>query len=188
MSYISHDLRFIYVRVPRTASGTFTHYLEKFCATHAKPAGQQHASAIALAEIHAAQWPDYLTFGFIRNPWDWLVSMYHGNISASPFGKEPIPGRPQNTLSPHAAPIQRVNMDFETWVRQRQSTPADWLADASGEIMVDEVRRFEDFIPDVPVKVGGKDRPHYREWYTDDLAAYVESKCAREIEIGSYAF
>jgi len=180
--YGSDTFKFIYVRVPRTASSTFCHYLDNVCSGHLLRLGGQHDSAVEMRRAWGEKWDEYHTFGFIRNPWEWLVSMYNANLSVGPNRvKEALPGGSGN------GPMNRANMDFEEWIKARDTTCIDWLSEG-GEVIVDEIRKFEDFVPNAAVSISGKDHPHYRDWYTPELADYVAKKCAKEIEIGRYAF
>lgn len=158
-----------YIRVPRTASGTY-------CLLH---------------DISADHRPAYVTegpfYGFIRNPWDWFVSMYNAGMNIGVFGKEPFPGGkilPEDAPGIH--PGQRMNFTFPEWCRLRVSTPMDWLTRGRE---VGEIHRMEDFV--APLRVERKnavDHLPYREWYDDETREVVARKCWREIEIGGYEF
>ena len=186
MSVISHDLNFIYIRVPRTGSTTFLHHLES--AVDTKQVGGQHESAIEARFTWHHRWDSSLTFGFIRNPWDWLVSVYNANLSTTAGEPELHPGA---LIEPHDAPGihpgQRMNATFDEWVRQRKTFPADWLYDGD-ERIVKQVWLFEDLIQ--RTSVIKSDMPHspYQEWYTPELVDFVAEKCKREIEVGKYEF
>src|SRR3990167_450490 len=182
MSVSSETFKFIYVRIPRTGSSSFVHYLETTFGNHLQQIGCQHAAALELKSIYGQQWDEFHTFGFIRNPWDWLVSMYNANISDGARGKEPLPGGHNN------GEMFRSNMPFEEWIYQRNTTPVDWLSDESGNVMVDEVRLFEGFIQQSKVRVGMKPHSRYQDWYTPVLSQYVLHKCQREITLGGYTF
>jgi hypothetical protein len=206
MTVLSDKYGFTYIRVPRTSSTTFVHYLTKTFPDCEQPAGYQHASAGRVLEWFDDRPAFVHIFGFIRDPWDWLVSMYNGNITAGacdvqPKGtkgarivlSEPMPG---SLAEPWDAPYlehvdQRLNKTFPEWVHERQTTPMDWLTDDKGVLLVDEIRRKEDFVDGIPTVLSAapvKPRRPYRKWYDQDLAAYVAEKCHREIEIGGYVF
>ena len=128
------------------------------------------------------------SFGFVRNPWAWLVSAYHVGWFGGVNGiKEVWPG---GRVEPFDAPGvewgQRENMRFAEWVGLRKTTPMDWLCDGS-EVLVDEVRRFED-VDFGRVWEQRGDHLGYLELYTPELAEYVRRKCWREVEVGGYVF
>lgn len=173
-------MRMLWIRVPRTGSATFRHYMDVVCSSIEGPV-RQHASAIELRSKLWDEWEDLFKFGFIRNPWEWLVSMYAANLSEGAWGKELLPGIRIRTMA-HA------NVGFEDWVRARQTTPMDWLSDKNGDVIVDEVRLFEDIAQKARVKLGDKEHPPYQECYSPELAEYVSEKCRREIRLGNYNF
>lgn len=188
MSYGSAAGGFIYIRVPRTGSTSFLVELNQQY-PDIEQRGTQHVSAAEAVDLWP-EWHDRQTFGFIRNPWDWLVSVYNAGLSVTARQKikEQWPGsRVSPPDAPGIHPGQRTMATFPEWVRNRQTTPLDWLYGSAGPL-VDEIRRFEDFIPTAKVKRSDVAHAPYTEWYGDDLAEYVAVICAKEIEIGNYSF
>ena len=182
MSLASDKFQFIFVRVPRTGSATYYHYLRGCFDPYLIDVGSQHASAVELRGLWGEKWDQYQTFGFIRNPWDWLVSLFYSGVSATPGPAEAWQGNKTSDI------LCRTNMDFETFVRQRKTTPMDWLIDGK-HIIVDEILRFEDFKSRWKVRVSSaRGRPPYKSWYTPDLARYVGETFPLDIEIGKYVF
>lgn len=178
--------------MPRTGSTTYVHHLNAAFGPHLTQIGPQHATAAQLRDEWdpgwGCEWEELPTFGFIRNPWDWLVSVYNSGVSVTAGPPELWPGAPvEPPDAPGAHPGERMNAPFDEWARQRLTTPMDWLADADG-LIVTHVWRFEDMIQRTDIVKS--DMPHrpYREWYTPDLAACVAEKCRREVEIGRYVF
>ncbi len=188
MCLISERYGFIYVRVPRTASTSCVYDLKQRY-DDVLMTGTQHATARELRDLWGPVWGTSFTFGYVRNPWDWLVSMYNSGVSSGAGVKEAWPGA---RIEPHDAPGihpgQRTEMAFPEWVRQRKTTPIDWLADENGGLLVKAVRRYEDFIEHASVKLSDVPHAPYREWYDDDTARFVAARCAAEIELGGYEF
>jgi len=181
VSYASDSLEFIYVRVPRTASGTFCSQLEEQFPRDMVDVGHMHATAASLREIWGEKWNRYFTFGFIRNPWDWLVSVYNAGLSIGP--DEDWPGariEPHDTPGIH--PGQRMNYTFDEWVRRRKTGQLYWLDG------VKKVYRFEDYILGNRATKNAMEHRPYREWYSPGLAQHVLEKCAGEVVIGNYEF
>lgn len=181
MSYVSFDYRFIYVRVPRTGSTTFCHYLRGTFGPTLVDASHQHATARQLRDALPEQWGEYRTFGFIRNPWHWLVSLYSSGVSAQAGD---VIDHWQGNATPD--PLVRTNMDWEGFVRQRVSTPVDWLVDENGEIMVDDVFIAEHFFEKWKLRANETKKKWGVWWDDDELVEYVRHKFHREIEIGNY--
>lgn len=181
--------RFIYIRVPRTGSTTLLHAIRAEYGD-VEQCGPQHISAVEARPLWGEDWDYRHKFGVIRNPWEWLVSVYNAGISSSARSgiKENWPGgRVEPPDAPGIHPGQRMNMAFPEWVRGRKTTPADWLFDGDMPA-VDEVRLFEDVIANCRERWSAMPHSPYVDWFDDDLAEYVAGLCWREIEIGGYEF
>jgi len=177
VSYGSDVAEFIYVRVPRTGSGTFCKQLEEQfdCLVDVGP---MHGTSELLKKLWGSKWDEYFTFGFVRNPWEWMVSVYNSGIPARNW--------PGARIEPHDAPGihpgQRMNHTFDEWIYLNPMTQMEWL------IGVDRIYRFEDYIVGNKTKENAISHSHYREWYSTETANYVGSLCAPEIIIGNYRF
>ena len=187
MSLASERIGFIFVRVPRTGSTSYCEHLERCFGPDLIDRGPPHASAVQLRELWGEKWGEYFTYGFIRNPWAWLVSFYNAGISESPFGKEPWAGKVVRRRGADE-PLERGNATFEDWVRSRRATPIDWLSGGNGQVIVDRVYLFEDSIEGSEIHKSAVKHAPWRDWYTPELADLVARKCCREIEIGGYRF
>ena len=186
MSLASDRIGFIFVRVPRAGSTTYSEMLRRCFGPDLIDEGGQHWSAVQLRALWGEKWDRYFTYGFIRNPWAWLVSFYNSGVSVSPFGKEPWQGSALGALRDDV-PVGRTNAPFDDWVHERRGTPIDWLSDETG-LIVDRVYRFEDAIPGAGIHESAMKHAPYRDWYTPALRDHVVEKCRREIEIGGYEF
>jgi len=178
MSLASISLEFIYVRVPRTASTTFTARLREQFPYELIDVGTPHATSEELKRLWGPQWDTYFTFGFVRNPWDWLVSVYNSGFPMGEWPGDKI--LPKDAPGIH--PGQRMNYSFEEWVRKFDLSQADWLQG------VDRVYKFEDFVRGEEMKKNVVKHPPYQEWYTPELAEYVGSRYWWEVEKGNYEF
>lgn len=63
---VNHEQKIIFVHVPKTGGQSVTRAL-----------GGKTMDFSTHAPLFAADNPDYFRFGFIRNPWDRMVSLYH---------------------------------------------------------------------------------------------------------------
>lgn len=63
---IDHDRKFIFVHVPKTGGQSITSVL-----------GGKTPDVATHSPLYAYDNPDYFRFGFVRNPWDRMVSLYH---------------------------------------------------------------------------------------------------------------
>lgn len=178
----------LFIRVPRTGSTTTLAALHDAGIWH--QVGHKHAMAARAREWAGEElWRDLRVFGYIRNPWDWLVSVYNSGVSIGLAKVDPWPGsRIEPADTPGIHPGQRTMMSFPDFVRKRVTTNISWLLGEDGEVIVDDILRFEDMIKTADRHLSAMPHDHYRTWYNDDLADFVARKCRREIEIGGYEF
>lgn len=68
---ISTDCKFIYIGVPKTGTTS----IESHIKTKYKIIPHCHKKHAPIC-LHNEKYLDYFKFGFVRNPWDWVVSWY----------------------------------------------------------------------------------------------------------------
>lgn len=133
---------------------------------------------------------EYFTFAFVRNPWDWQVSMYHYGLAT-----------PEN----HHHQLFKELGGFEAYVDWRmeygQRTQKSFIADSDGKIMVDFVGRLEHIDDDFAqickrigidaqltrVNVSERSRD-YREYYTPRTRDIIGKLFADDVEAFGYTF
>lgn len=156
-----------------------------------------HRTALErMRKMGRKKWNKKFTFTVVRNPWDKVVSHYHYRVDTNQtnLGDNPI--------------------GFNEWVRltygkqdpQYYNNPQmfmpqiDWISDETGEVLVDEIIRFENLDEEFNVilkKLGRKallphvkksKRGSYRDYYEPDTIEIVRNWFARDIEIFGYQF
>ena len=73
---ISHELRCIFVHIPRTAGTSIEQWLCGHDWWRAEPS-TKHLLASQARRVYAAHWNDYFTFSIVRNPWERMLSCLH---------------------------------------------------------------------------------------------------------------
>lgn len=73
---ISHELRCIYVHIPRTAGTSIEQWLVGRDWWRQEPS-TKHLLASQAREVYAPYWDEYFTFSIVRNPWDRMISCLH---------------------------------------------------------------------------------------------------------------
>jgi Sulfotransferase family len=137
------------------------------------------------------QFETYFKFGFVRNPWDRIVSLYER--------KEAIELR------------DRMNFEqFVDWIQYSSATcvhssphryQLDWFVDPNGNVLADFIGRFERLAEDwafVARKLGVNEvlphsRPnprarHYTEYYNARMRDLIGAKFKVDIETFGYQF
>jgi len=211
---VSPSQKFVFIHVHKAAGISMERLLqEQF--PDAKHWYGRHGHAIdGIGEIGRERWDEYYSFGFVRNPWDRLVSWYamierrYQKLAPWKRWKKSPFGRP---FWDHAV---RDAHDFESFLHNctavieergcRKSfafNQLDYLSDENGEPAVDFVGRFENIAHDFsevcerleidPGKLGQANATkhrHYSEYYTPQTRDLVGERFRRDIEAFGYEF
>ncbi|MCW8091277.1 sulfotransferase family 2 domain-containing protein [Alteromonas sp. ASW11-130] len=183
-------------------------YLDKFIFIHINKTGGssvekalglpfEHETALEkIAELGRSQWDKKFTFAIVRNPWDKVVSHYRYRVKTN-----------QTNLADK-------NIDFRQWVKlaygdnnpEYYDKPImfmpqlDWIADEDGNLLVDEILRFENLsegFNDVAKRlninatlphVKKSKRGNYRDYYDDETQLVVAKWFAKDVEQFNYTF
>jgi hypothetical protein len=137
------------------------------------------------------QFEAYFKFGFVRNPWDRIVSLYER--------KEGLQMRNKMTFE-----------EFVEWIQYSSSTcrhpvphryQLDWFVDPHGNVLADFIGRFEKLQEDwafvaqklgineqLPHKRSNPKKKHYTEYYTNRTRQIIGDKFRVDIEYFNYKF
>lgn len=181
MSIINHDFKHIFIHVPKTAGTAMEHMWFV--------GGNSHASASHLVP----QAPHYFSWGFVRNPYDRLLSVYTSLMQHSKPGKW--------------LPADMSFQDFVQLLPEKKPAvchvwpQARFLCWSNGSVAVDFVGRFEQLQSDWlkvcrRLSISGPNRPLQRrntsnhdEWrscYTPEMAAIVADLYRVDFETFGY--
>ncbi|WP_223788349.1 sulfotransferase family 2 domain-containing protein [Marinicella meishanensis] len=157
----------------------------------------EHLTALEKkAEVGANKWQSKFTFSFVRNPFDKVCSHYRYRVRT-------------NQTQMQTSPIS-----FNEWVRrsygdrdpQYYDKPkmfmpqVEWLADAQGHLLVDQVYRFEQLAADFSDLARRFDLnvrlPHlkaskkvsYRDYFDDTSKSIISDRFAGDLATFDYHF
>jgi hypothetical protein len=142
------------------------------------------------------RWAQAFKFAIVRNPWDRAVSLYEYRVQTNQTG------------------LGSTSVPFEEWLRlvfverdpyyhdqpKMLQSQSDWLKDASGNMPVDFVGRFENLNAEFAVvaqKLGiTAQLPHLnrskrktaKPYYTDDSVEIIARYFAEDIERFGYKY
>jgi len=193
----------------RASVGNFRHrYVDDFIFIHINKTGGssiesalgipfEHRTALeVLTDLGEELWSRKLTFAVVRNPWDKVVSHYHHRVKKN---------RTQMRTRPIAFPewvrLSYGRQDPLYYDNPKMFMPQhDWIADSSGNVLVNEVCRFERLAEDfnricqllgktvsLPHLKSSK-RGNYRDYYDDATARVVANWFARDLDTFEYRF
>ena len=187
LKYHNFD-RFIFIHINKTGGSS----IEK-----ALNIPSDHKTALEKAEeIGHKAWNKKFTFTVIRNPWDKVVSQYYYRLKTN------------------QTDLQKNSIGFREWVIRAYGDQdvhyydipkmfmpqIDWITDENGNILVDEIIRFENLeseFNDVLEKLGKNvilphvkksNRGNYREYYDAGTIEIVRNWFQRDIERFGYQF
>jgi len=137
--------------------------------------------------------PSYLfnglfKFGFVRNPWDWQVSLYH-------FAQQKETHHQHSLIS---------TMSFEEYIEWRINDDLhfqkDFFVDQNGEVIMDFIGKMEsinsDFeyvtkslgISEILPHKNKTEHTHYRKYYTNKTRDLIYNAFKADIEYFGYEF
>src|SRR5690554_23876 len=175
----------------------------------------KHSCALDYKKYLKEDYANYYKVAFVRNPWDWLVSLYEVVMKVDISPDTGIRWR-------HALYTVVSNMsfyEFVEWVTQKDGfkdlaarrmsvfngkTPVlqkDWLSDESGKIIVDFIGRFETLSEDIDSALSGHGvnsaglqvvnktaRKPYESYYNELSIEMVGDYFREDIEAFGYEF
>jgi hypothetical protein len=133
---------------------------------------------------------NYYKFTFVRNPWDWQVSLYHFMLQ--------YPRHPQHKL---VSGLKTFDDYIEWRVNEDLELQRDFVYDEDGNKIVDYVGKFENLQEDFNVILGNlslepvqlpfinrSKHKHYKEYYNDKTRNLIGSAFRKDIEDFKYEF
>lgn len=146
-----------------------------------------HAHAVDIKPL-VPDFDDYFKFAFVRNPWDWQVSLYH-------YAKQRW-YVPTHKLA--------AGMDFQAYVEWHcnghHRLQKDFLVDEDDKLLVDYVGKLENIDADfahICEEIGiqntlrhlnKSERTDYRSYYNDYTRSLVADTYRGDIELFDYFF
>lgn len=220
--FISHRYRIIFIHIQKAGGSSIQRLFEQLdpeLVTNIAidPAKQRpkHCFARDIAEvIDDEMFRAYTSFSVVRNPFDRLVSWYW-MLKLRSFEEENPDIIETAGDKVNFALIDELNRhasDFEGFVKLPESHPGglfqrfffnqlDFLTDTNGEVMVNQVLRFEnlaaDFAQFAAQQGFSADLPHsnktpraadYRQYYNDTSQQLITARFQRDLDHFSYHF
>lgn len=208
---ISNEYKCIFVHIEKTGG---TSIETAFDQTNIFKEYTKHLTAIGSKELYL-NFDEYFKFGFVRNPWDLIVSI-HSFFKYKPedfkrITKWKLLGGVAPTDVKQTRYVDRKG--YDDFLKNTKAEYLGWgywfmthnqldiLSDKNGNLLVDYIGRFEtlqkdfDYICDrigkekiILPHVYKTDHVHYTEYYDDELMNIVGEKFKRDIDFFGYKF
>lgn len=210
---ISHQKKFVMISVPKTGSTTLRKFLDPLSDVMSNGSNKtpyyDHTTASSLKSHFESMdwdWDSYFKFGFVRNPWDWMVS--HWFYRAKFIGDNEHKKHELHPLSLdflHTCLHQFGNsMGFSEWCVKfglgEFKNQSEWLYE-DGVCLVDHVGKVEEFQNSVDIicdelkldrqilsKKNKTNHEDYTSYYTPETRKAVAKKFSKDIEYFGYEF
>ena len=199
MIYCS-NLSFCFIAVPKTGTTSIEQFLAEYCASKDAPyiktnksdtqlhnVEGKHASISAVKATYSTE--NIITAGFVRNPWDKVVSWF-------------------NYLKLNKRSVHTIdqNVSFADFLYSAPdfvfTQSYHHLTNLNGDVDVDFIGRFEEFdlyfnlmcelfnIKEGHLKKmnSSHNSVHYSRFYTPDTAKFIKDRFVGDIELFNYAF
>ena len=179
---------FVFIHINKTGGSSVEKALE---------VRHEHRTALEKrAQLGEKCWAKKFKFAIVRNPWDKVVSHYHYRLQTN-----------QTDLA--TSPVS-----FPEWVRRAYGhrepsyydkpkmfmPQLDWITDADGKVMVNQVARFETLQKDFDAicqrlnrtatlpQLRKSERGDYRQYYDAESRAIVAKQFAKDIAEFGYRY
>lgn len=167
------------------------HPLKKFLVHSNLRKMNSHATAKEIQnQLGQEKFKQYFSFAFVRNPWDWQVSLYEYALKDS--------GHYQHQLFKSFGSFEK----YIHWrVQEAPRLQKEFVCDQSGEIIIDFVGRFENLDADFKQitnklqltnchlpKTNSTVRKPYRDYYNEETKDLVNRTFAEDIELFNYTY
>lgn len=166
-----------------------------------------HATARQIKTYLHPNFDSYLSFAFVRNPWDRLYSWYtflcQGTSVRFELKDRTTKMGFKRWLMDHEHVMVRTFERKEKTIGGQKRSQLDWITDEDGNRIVDYVGKFETLHEDYEfvrefhkLKAGPLPKAQmrksnhgkYQEAYDDEMREFVETYFARDIETFGYTF
>lgn len=205
---ISHKYKFIFIAVPKTGTTSIRNFLQPYCDIFPnldlKSPQYVHTNIKTLKQrFKNKNWnfDEYFKFGFVRNPWDRVVSEYHYKINYADR---------ENLNKPYYKPfmsqcklIKKIN-NFNKAVTLNLLNGANqssYMLDDNQKNLMNFIGKFENLNEDfkfICKKIGVEENNlphenksihrHYKEYYNQESIQFIQEKFKQDIETFDYKF
>jgi hypothetical protein len=184
--YIDHDIKIVFIHVPRTGGSSIKEALGLYDKIYKKDL--YHMSAVDIPDVCK----DYFKFAFVRNPWDRFVSLYFYN--KSDWYQHTFPNKDESKIA--------KKYEFKDWLNfyPKLENVLYLYKDVQqvnyGLDLVDFVGRYENLQKDFDIHFGGitlevinkTKHKFYTYYYDEESINKVYTLCKEDIDVFKYEY
>ncbi len=190
---ISYLIKTIFIHVHRTGGSSMVNMLKKALPPEQLDIVAQHGNAQTIDATIFNNFPDYYKFGFVRNPWDRMLSWYsllHKwklQVSLETDKKQFEEFLEQDLAIQSDDSFHYNQLDYFT----NMTHDLDQVTIYRYENYNEEVKKIAKYlnltIKEIP-RVNETKAKNYRDYYTEKSKEIVAQKCNRDIVYFGYSF
>jgi chondroitin 4-sulfotransferase 11 len=185
---ISKELKVIFIHIPRTGGTSIEKALIGKNWWHVDRA-TKHLTWNQARQHYAEYWDEYLKFSVVRNPWDWIVSLYHSHnytrsaargVSWSDYVKHPrLSANEQDTII--QSEIIGDELDF---ILRFETLDDDFKR------LCSMIGMATPELPNFSAQSGrsGENKRHYSSYYNGELRDIIANRHIDDIRRFNYRF
>jgi hypothetical protein len=189
---INHKHKFLFIHIPRTGGSSIE---SQFNYKEAKEKNKHRNLNDWKKTLDRETFDDYFKFGFVRNPWDFIISKYKSNWFAGKHPGGPIGERAGKSL-------KYFLEHYKTPTHESGETFHDYF-DPEQMNFIGRFENRENDLNYISTQIGvnintkhhvrkvqarNKNKKHYTEYYDEETKQIVAEKYARDIEYFGYKF
>lgn len=189
---ISNNPKLIFVHVHRTGGTTINNLLKQALGAEVEIRGE-HVDISASETIILEKLVEYTVFGFVRNPWDRLLSWYSLINSQNQKSLKVERQKFEEFLE-----LDQAFQQGDTFFHYNQ---LDYFPTKDGAIDFIKLFHYENFeeevknlfsllkltLKEIPV-INNTKKKQYRDYYTDRSIELIQQKCRKDIDFFNYSF
>jgi hypothetical protein len=189
---IIHDLKTIFIHVQRTGGSSVTKLFHRFY-QYRMNIVSQHGNYLSEDARFIHKYSDYFIFGFVRNPWDRMLSWYSliHQEDALTFDEERV--RFEHFLKEFSAKIKNDNTFHWNQIdyfpnQQEVDNPVQICRFENYQTEVKSVFKKLGMSIDTIPSMNGTQKKEYQQFYTDKSKQIIQENCKKDIEYFQYHF
>ena len=191
---VSHLLKTVFIHVHRTGGSTINNLLSNHL-QFKRLIVSQHGSASSTEGDIFEKHPDFFVFGFVRNPWERMLSWYSLINKWDPLSLGEEIERFEKFLASNEA-TDFGDDDNSFYYNQLDYFPD--LETLANPIKICRYENYDEEVREVFQRIGFKvdeigiynetNPKNYQDYYTEKSIELVREKCSRDIEHFGYSF
>ena len=193
---IDHKHKFIFVHPNKCGGNSIEYFFQGDKKVDPVPGGREpwghHTRLRGYQKGYPQEFKNYFKFGFSRNPFDRLVSVYHGRTQGKMIQ---IDAELAEYSFKECVKLGKIG------TKHCKLLTEEWFTNENGDVAMDFIGKVEKFQQDFDIicdKIGipRQELPHknksrhkpYTEYYDDETREIVAKKYAKDIDYFGYRF